>query len=356
MFNLRDQLEERKLRICIYGSTDAEPKLEDFVAQLTNTILKELPSVIISGGVKRNLKVKEGKGSVDLAVLKGARKYAEEMKDKGVKLKDCFAAWVPDPSRTTRPHIVCMSEDDGVTVKVLKQRSDLGRRLRMIRDIDLLVTVRGKTHTETVLEQALETNTPAFPLWFSGGDSKKFWNQYKQEIHSWFPALSDIIISKINRFRLESSCGEHKEIIQLIIGVLASARVSRCLVLLPFDDEHNRLYDEVVKPAIEQLMIAVRLDRQSDSRTINQNFRKALDYCRAVVADITRPNLSVMYEIGYAHAKGISPILFCRRPLSLKKLPVYVAARNVTVIHDSKDFSDHIFSYLHDAMKGKRAE
>ena len=356
MVSEHDQVQQRKLRICIYGSTDAEPELESFVARLTYAILKALPSVIISGGVKQNLKVKKGKGSVDLAALEGAQQYVAETKDKSVQLKDCFWAWVPDPSRTTRPHIVRMSKKDGVTVKVLKQRSDLGRRLRMIRDIDLLVTVRGKVHTETVLEQALETDTPALPLWFTGGDSKKFWNQYKPEIQSWFPALSEKLVGRINRFRLDSPPAEHEQIIQLFIRVLASARVSRCLVLLPFDREHNRLYDEVVKPAVDRLMMAVRLDRRPGSTTINQNFSEALDYCRAVVADITQPNLSVMYEIGYAHAKGISPFLFCRRPISPEALPVYVAARNVTVVQDNDDLSEKILAYLQDVMREKRFE
>ena len=344
MLDLRHRKNGRKLRVCIYGSTDAEPGLEQFIERLTCTILKELPAILISGGVKLNKKVKRDKKSVDWATLEGARLFVEKKRD--VSLKACFEAWVPDPSWSTRPHIVRMTEDDGVTVKVMEQRSDLGRRLRLIRDIDLLVTVRGKVHTETVLEQALETDTPALPLWFAGGDSTKFWNRYRDQIQSWFPALTDHQVSQFERFQLESAVGEHERMIKMIIDILASARVSRCLALLPFDDEHNDFYDQELKPIIERQMIAVRLDRQPVSQSIDRNFQNALDNCRAIVADVTQPNLSVMYEIGYAHAKGISPFLFRRQPLSQGKLPVYVTSRNVAVIDENKDLSDLILNYL----------
>ena len=189
----------RKLRVCIYGSTDLDRPLADFVRQLTLSVLKKLDVVIVTGGVKRRKWVKRHLQSVDQAAYEGAKQYADDRKD--VDLKNCFEAWIPDPDQSRRPEIIRMPEDYKIGRKIMKERSDLGRRLRMIRDVDIVLTVKGKIHTERVLEQALETGTPALPLPFSGGDSKDFWDKKKSQIQSWFPALSVETAGRLEHFR-----------------------------------------------------------------------------------------------------------------------------------------------------------
>lgn len=43
------------------------------------------------------------------------------------------------------------SDTQDVVPQVMEERSPLGRRLRMVRGVDLVVAVKGKRHTETAL-------------------------------------------------------------------------------------------------------------------------------------------------------------------------------------------------------------
>jgi len=328
----------RKRRVCIYGGTKVGAELRRVISRLVPAIIKELEAVIISGGVKRNTKLKPTEQrSVDLAVLTAVKRYAKSEKERP---ESYMEAWIPDPDRSTRPHIIRMSKKDDVAIEILDNRSDLGRRLRLVRDVDLLVTVGGKTHTETTLEQALETDTPALPLPFTGGDSKKFWSVYKQHIQEWFPALDDDKAHTLERFSPKSSSKEHEEIVKVIVEVLASARV-KCLVLLPYDDTRNWT---VIKRAVEQEMCVERVDRKATNKTISENFAHSVKECLAIVADVTDANPSVMYEIGFARAMGIAPFLFSHRPID--KLPVYLREQNVIIVKGHDQLSEEISKYL----------
>jgi len=66
------------------------------------------------------------------------------------------------------------------------ERSALRRRLALVREVDAIITIAGRRHTEIVLEEALETNTPVLPLAFARGDSKRFWKANKKQIVQWF--------------------------------------------------------------------------------------------------------------------------------------------------------------------------
>ena len=244
-----------------------------------------------------------------------------------------------------------MSEKkDGITVKIMKERSDLGRRLRLVRDVDQLVTFKGKRHTETVLEQALEVNRPALPLPFTGGDSKYFWKTYKSRIQKSFPALNDTHACQLERFSPGLSREKDAAIIQLIVEILASARF-KLLVLLPYDDEHNKIYEDTIEPAVSTEMVPDRLDRTVSNRTISQNFAQSFRECLAIIADVTQENSSVMYEIGYARAKGTMPFLFSHRPIDDLKLPVYLTEQNVMVVKDDDELREGIRNYLRATMK-----
>ena len=339
----------RKRRVCIYGGTGLSTEMERFLSELTPAIIKGLDCVIISGGVKRNKKLKKSiQCSVDPTVLKAAKRYAKAEK---CSLDSIFQAWIPDPNRSTRIHIERMSKKrDGVTVKILTERSDLGRRLRLVRDVDQLVTVTGKRHTETVLEQALELNRPALPLPFSGGDSKDFWKTYKSRIQAWYPALNDNRVLELENFTPGLSQERDAEIIKLIVKILASARF-KCLVLMPYDTEHNELYENTIKRAVSTEMCPERLDREISNMTISENFDQSVRECVAIIADITQANASVIYEIGYVRAKGTNPLLFSRKPIDNLKLPVYLTEQNVIVVNDEEELSTRIRNYLRSTMK-----
>ena len=67
--------------------------------------------------------------------------------------------------RGSRPDVkgvVRMSEADGITVRVMTGRTPLGRRLAMVGDVDVVVTIYGRQHTEVVVERSLDRGCQSF--------------------------------------------------------------------------------------------------------------------------------------------------------------------------------------------------
>lgn len=144
-----------------------------------------LPSVIVTGGfLRRN--DRPDAVSTDSAALEGARHAADRQ---SVDVRRLFEAWVPEQRLDGRPDVggvVRMSDDLGVTVRVVAGRTALGRRLSMVGGVDVLLTVAGKSNTEVVLEQAIELGVPALPIPHTGGDSQKVYEMYRDRIEAAF--------------------------------------------------------------------------------------------------------------------------------------------------------------------------
>jgi hypothetical protein len=91
----------RKVRVCIYGGTDLQGTPTEFISALAYRILDSMPAVIVTGGfLHSNEKPKAI--STDAAALAGARRYSGEHE---IQLKDCYEAWIPEPSLDSRPEI-----------------------------------------------------------------------------------------------------------------------------------------------------------------------------------------------------------------------------------------------------------
>ncbi len=93
----------------------------------------------------------------------GARRYAREL---GVDLKECYKAWIPEPDLDSRPDVkgaVRISEADGISVRVMTGRTPLGRRLAMVAGVDVVVTISGRQHTESLLSRPWSLACPSFP-------------------------------------------------------------------------------------------------------------------------------------------------------------------------------------------------
>ena len=72
-------------------------------------------------------------------------------------MKQCFEAWIPEPSLDERPDVkgaVRMSQEDGVKIAFMQGRTPLSWRLAMVAGVDLVLTISGSKHTEVVGEQA----------------------------------------------------------------------------------------------------------------------------------------------------------------------------------------------------------
>jgi hypothetical protein len=121
---------------------------------------------------------------------------------------------------------------------------------------------------------------------------------------------------------------------QAVVTLLQTAKVGRCLVLLPYDPEHDEIYNSVLEPEVSKQMFAVRLDQLPKSDAIYASFAKAVDDASAVIIDITHLNENVMYEVGFAHGRGRSPLMYTRDPVRLENLPIYLRTLNVHLVTD----------------------
>jgi hypothetical protein len=117
-------------------------------------------------------------------------------------------------------------------------------------------------------------------------------------------------------------------------------------VLIPYDDEHDSLYTSTIEPAVARHMIPIRLDRLPKSEAIYTSFADAIQSSSAVVADITALNENVMYEIGYSHGRGLTPLIYTRDAARLTQLPVYFRTLNVRPVSGTTPLNILIEDYL----------
>lgn len=345
----------RPTRVCIYGGTDLGSTelggaAEAFVEALAYRMLGSMPAVIVTGGFLHP----PGESdtiSTDAAALRGARRLAAE---RGAPLTECFEAWIPDPALDKRPDIggraERMGEADGITIRVMTGRTPLGRRLAMVAGVDLLVTLSGFRHTEIVFEQALELGTPVLPIPDAGGDSREMLEKHRARIAASFaPGALEACLATVSKTIRTNPDAAADAVIEL----LKTAKFGKCLVLLPYDDAHNHLYDTVIKPAVEARMLPVRLDRLATSGSIYTSFEDSVRTASAIVADITRVNENVMYEIGYAQGRGMTPLLYTRSEVRVESLPVYLRTVNLKVAKEPADVAKVIEEYL-ESVKSAR--
>jgi hypothetical protein len=330
------------MRVCIYGGTELQGTNTEFISALAYEILASKQAVIVTGGFLHSNK-KPTAVSTDVAALSGARKYADKH---GIDLKNCYEAWVPEPRLDGRPDVggaVRMTKDDGITVRVMTGRTALGRRLAMVAGVDLVVTISGKQHTEVVVEQALELGIPVLPIPNAGGDSEDLLDKYRERIAASFdPGALDQCLKQVSN----SIHSDPDMAAGAVVDLIQTAKVGRCLVLLPYDGQHNSLYTSLIEPAVAKHMIPVRLDRLPRSEAIYTSFADAIRSSSAVIADITLLNENVMYEVGYAHGCGLTPLIYTRDAARLEQLPVYFRTLNVRLASETTPVDILIDDYL----------
>ncbi len=343
----------RRTRVCLYGGTDLQGMPPDFVSALAFEILSRMHAKILTGGFLHSSK-RPHVISTDSAALDGARRYAESH---GVDLQDVYEAWIPGTVLEKRPDLDGarrMTEDAGIGVRRLAGRTALGRRLTMVREADIVVTISGGTHTELVGEQAIELGTPLLPIPTEKGRSKRLLRAYRDHVERQF---ADGELETCLRRVRETIRSTPTDAAAAVVALLQTAKVGRCLVLLPYDTQHDELYASTIEPAISHRMTPVRLDQVPSSDAIFTNFIDAVEAATAVIADVTQLNENVMYEVGYARGKGLAPLVYTMDPARLKDLPLYFQTINVRVAADGAELERLIDDYLrHTRLTGRTSE
>jgi hypothetical protein len=332
----------RRIRVCIYGGTDLQETPARFISALAYEVLDRMGAVIVTGGFHHSVE-KPHATSTDSAALDGARRYSDEH---ATDLKECYEAWVPEPVLDSRPDVggvVRMTEALGITVSRVMGKTPLGRRLAMVRGVDLVVTISGRRHTEVVGEQALELGIPFLPIPNANGDSQDLLKPYRAQIAARFaPGALDECLQRVD----ETIDHQPDLAARAVVTLLQTAKVGRCLVLLPYDSEHETIYRSTIEPTVSERMMPLRLDQIPKSDAIYTSFADAVDDATAVIVDITRLNENVMYEVGFAHGRGLSPLIFTRDPSRLENLPVYFRTLNVRLVTPAAPLAPLIGQYL----------
>jgi hypothetical protein len=121
------------------------------------------------------------------------------------------------------------------------------------------------------------------------------------------------IQSEVNRVRREMN------IIQInpVFGPASYTIDNRLVfVLMPFDEDLTQIYNSILKRVIESQefgLVCRRADELKTNRAIMQDIWKAICESRLIIADLTRLNPNVMYELGMAHTVGKETILIYQR-------------------------------------------
>jgi hypothetical protein len=198
-------------------------------------------------------------------------------------------------------------------------------------------------HTEVVVEQAVELGIPVLPIPIAKGDSEDLLKKYYKRIAAGFEkGALDKCIDELNRWGtsdLEKAAGA-------VLDLIKTARVGKCLVLLPYDPDYDRLYKSTIEPAINKHMIPIRLSDLPRSDAIYSSFADAVQTCSAIIADITVLNENVMYEVGYAHGRGLTPLMYTQSEARLNELPVYFRTLNVRLASPQTPVEALIEGYL----------
>lgn len=78
-----------------------------------------------------------------------------------------------------------------------------------------------------------------------------------------------------------------------------------CFVLIPFASKFDLIYEEVLRPAIEDAgLVSTRADEIYGNKRIMQDVWNGIRAARMVLAELTGRNANVLYELGLAHSLG----------------------------------------------------
>ena len=320
-----------KRYIAIYGGTELTENESAFIQDLSYALLNETDFVLVTGGFQTSAELPEGALSTDHSVWLGAKKIISE--NKNFLLDERLETWLPD-TRYDRKQEGVVRFSKG-KLKELTGKSAQARRFILVRDVDALITIKGRKQTIMVLDFAFAINKPIFPLPFAGGDSSTYWDSDDNtvQIKKWF-GIDDAFIQKLKNLKLDEIPPAEKELlIKEIIAALHKGIQRRCLILMAYEPAPDQFYQETVKPMVEEMgYTPVRIDREANQGNILKIYGERLQDSDIVLVDITEANPNVMYELGMAHAQNFRTILFSRKKLdedSRLEIPFYLTMDSI---------------------------
>ncbi len=112
-------------------------------------------------------------------------------------------------------------------------------------------------------------------------------------------------------------------------------------VLMPFDPEFSSIFEQLIKPALEEANYNVaRADSFIDQQNILRDIIQGIAKADLIVADLTTLNANVFYELGLCHGLRIPTILLSQSieevPFDLRSYKIQIYDTRFDKIHKLK--------------------
>ncbi len=113
-------------------------------------------------------------------------------------------------------------------------------------------------------------------------------------------------------------------------------------VIMPFDPEFLPIYEDLIKPALEDAGFNVaRADSFLDQQNILRNIVRGIGSADLIVADLTTLNPNVLYELGLCHGLRIPTILLAQAmdevPFDLRTYMIQIYSTRFDQVHKLKN-------------------
>jgi len=121
-----------------------------------------------------------------------------------------------------------------------------------------------------------------------------------------------------------------------------TVRQNQCFVLMPFREEYEEVYQDIIKPLLEELAYhCLRADEIYGSTAIIQDIWENIQIAGLIIADMTGKNPNVFYELGLGHAIGKNVILITQSvedvPFDLRHLRCIVYKHSLRGLIELRD-------------------
>ena len=132
-------------------------------------------------------------------------------------------------------------------------------------------------------------------------------------------------------------------------------QIPSAFVVMQLNEQFNELFDEVISPVCQQAGIeAYRASDIYSPGVILQDIIRGLTESYVVIAEITKENPNVFYELGYSHALGKPTILLADQDRST--LPFDVSSYRVicyeNTIRGKRVVERELASHLNNILNG----
>jgi hypothetical protein len=285
----------RRKRVGLYGdnSLHSDDPAATFCRAVGRCLALSTGVVMVQGGRGEHRK-KRGTSAADRFFVAGA-KASLPSSEWNERIETMLFEGAEEPARNE-------SVREGRVVSPNRPTRE-ANRYAFVGGVDAVLTVKGDSGTETVLELCATLEKPVLPVPTFGGTSAKFWEEPSNK--AW---LADVLRLPDDHESRWMTLG-NKQIDKMadeMVSVLLGCFRKQCFVAMPYHTDFDPLYQSVIQPAIEKTFDhrALRLDRKTFFGNIHGAIGSGVANCDYLLAVLNGYNRNVLFEVGAAMALG----------------------------------------------------